>query len=71
MRILHAGLTNQLEGGAERYLMAITFHNTQAKGGSFLGHLPNLRPDYAGKFTLGQFQKELASATPFATATTF
>ena len=66
MRILHAGLTNQLEGGADRYLMAITFQNTLAKGGKFLGHRPNLRPDFAGRFTLKQFQEELANASPFA-----
>lgn len=63
MRILHAGLANQLEGGADRYLMAVTFQNPKAE--KALGHKPNLRPGYAGRFTLGEFQQELARSSPF------
>ena len=66
MRILHAGLANLKDGGSQRFLMAITFRNLQANGD--LGHKPNLRPGYVGKYTLETFQNELNSDTPFVHA---
>lgn len=63
MRTLHAGLANSKDGGAQRVLMAITFRNLKAK--EDLGHKPNLRPGYIGRFTLRTFQEELASKSPF------
>ena len=68
MRTLHAGLPNlpAEDGGAKRILMAITFRNLNAK--EELGHKPNLRPGYIGRYTLGEFQHELVSESPFANA---
>lgn len=66
MRVLHAGLPNLAEGGAPRFLLAVTFRNPAARGA--LGHRPNLRPGYVGRHTLASFQAELAGPAPFAAA---
>jgi hypothetical protein len=66
MRTLHAGLANQAEGGAERLLLNFNFRNLKATGS--LGHKPNLRPGYVGRYTLSTLQDELASEFPFADA---
>lgn len=66
MRVLHAGLANQVVGGGTRLIMAVTFRNLRAV--KDLGHRPNLRPAYAGKYTLGSFQADLMSDRPFVGA---
>jgi len=64
MRILHAGLPNLAEGGSQRILLAVTFRNPAAT--QDLGHRPNLRPGYIGRYTLDTFQDELETKSPFA-----
>ena len=72
MNTLHAGTENFAveDGGGQRLIFILTFRNLKAK--KELGHAPNLRPFYrkeggmAGRWTLKELHRELASDEPFA-----
>jgi hypothetical protein len=65
MRILHGGAANEVDGGAERLMLCVTFRNRAANDVA-LAHKPCIRAGYKHAMRLSDVRRELDASEPFA-----